>query len=198
MKPRKSKRPGYTPSFPALRDELIAPVSVKGEAPAATGFPGSFLSGFACAVNERPDAGSEEWQKLYDAYLASPRWKEKRAPIIDRASGHCERCGRACAALEVHHLTYERFGGNERPEDLQALCRGCHDQADDERKAAWKKQLAKWAAEAEDERHEARFAAWMRACHGENYYDDLGSAGVAEEREKWDERQHDREGDDYE
>jgi hypothetical protein len=110
MKPRKSKRPGYTPSFPALRDELIAPVSVKGEAPPATGFPGSFLSGFACAVNERPDAGSEEWQKLYDAYLASPRWKEKRGPIIDRANGHCERCGRACAVLEVHHLTYDRRG----------------------------------------------------------------------------------------
>jgi hypothetical protein len=28
--------------------------------------------------------------------------------------------------LEVHHLTYDRFGGNERLEDLQTLCRDCH------------------------------------------------------------------------
>lgn len=42
--------------------------------------------------------------------------------------------------LEVHHRTYERLG-NERPEDLVALCWCCHDEITD--RAASLKLLAR-------------------------------------------------------
>jgi hypothetical protein len=29
-------------------------------------------------------------------------------------------------SLDVHHKTYERFGGDERMDDLEVLCRFCH------------------------------------------------------------------------
>lgn len=40
--------------------------------------------------------------------------------------GHrCEICGRAYN-LNVHHLTYDRVGGDEEPDDLIILCKKCH------------------------------------------------------------------------
>jgi hypothetical protein len=36
----------------------------------------------------------------------------------------CAKCGEH--GTDVHHLTYERVGGNELMEDLQVLCRECH------------------------------------------------------------------------
>ena len=48
--------------------------------------------------------------------------------VHKRAAGRCEVCGSVCVIgqrLEQHHLHYENEG-NERPEDLQALCRACH------------------------------------------------------------------------
>lgn len=45
----------------------------------------------------------------------------------------CERCP-ATSDLELHHLTYERFG-REGPRDLEILCPSCHDRADRERVA---------------------------------------------------------------
>jgi hypothetical protein len=65
----------------------------------------------------------------YVAYLKSPEWLIKRAQIMHRASGHCERCGPGGAPpAEVHHLTYERVY-DERPGDLIALCAPCHRRA---------------------------------------------------------------------
>ena len=42
----------------------------------------------------------------------------------DWSRGFCEDCG-ARIGLDVHHRSYERKG-NERPEDLVAVCRQCH------------------------------------------------------------------------
>jgi hypothetical protein len=73
----------------------------------------------------------------YEEYLRSPTWRLRRADAIKRAGGKCEDCraeyrlrGAASGymmwpAQEVHHLTYERVG-NERPEDLVALCERHH------------------------------------------------------------------------
>ena len=124
MKRRDSKRhaPGYTPSFPALRDELIPPVSVKGEAPPATGFTGSFLSGFSCAGEDpKTPPLSARGRKFYETFIASAMWAAKKAPILRRAGGQCERCPRTGCVLEVHHRNYDRFGGDELPSDLEAL-----------------------------------------------------------------------------
>ena len=49
----------------------------------------------------------------------------KRRAVMARAQGRCERC-LSSAATDVHHLTYIRRY-HEALEDLQALCRPCHD-----------------------------------------------------------------------
>ena len=62
----------------------------------------------------------------YCAHICTPssRWQVLRAQAMLRARGICEVCGDR-VATQVHHVTYERLG-NERPNDLLALCSGCH------------------------------------------------------------------------
>lgn len=64
----------------------------------------------------------------YEAYLHSSAWRQKRHWARLRAHGKCQRCGERFVKKEVHvhHLTYERVG-HERQEDLQAICKGCHE-----------------------------------------------------------------------
>lgn len=61
----------------------------------------------------------------YDAYLASPDWRSKRALVMKRAAALCEACLSA-RATEVHHTTYAHFG-NEPLWELRAVCRPCHE-----------------------------------------------------------------------
>ncbi|MFA5636906.1 MAG: HNH endonuclease [Anaerovoracaceae bacterium] len=60
----------------------------------------------------------------YKAYLQSDEWKRIRTRIRRRARGRCERCG-VNVRDDIHHTTYERVG-DERLEDLVAVCRHCH------------------------------------------------------------------------
>jgi len=62
----------------------------------------------------------------YAAFMMSAAWKKIRAAAIARANGKCESCGWD-DNLTVHHKTYRRFGGQELPEDLEVLCRTCHE-----------------------------------------------------------------------
>jgi 5-methylcytosine-specific restriction endonuclease McrA len=69
-------------------------------------------------------------RKFYREYLKSKAWKAKRAKVIFRDGGQCQsvRAKRKCGSrhkIEVHHLTYERFG-RERLSDLVCLCEDCH------------------------------------------------------------------------
>lgn len=67
-------------------------------------------------------------------YLQSPHWKSTRLEAIENADNKCEQCQipRWLAKiaydqdLNVHHLSYANKG-REEPEDLQALCRRCHE-----------------------------------------------------------------------
>ena len=52
-----------------------------------------------------------------------PDWKALRRQVFARDGCQCVLCGET--ATDVDHLTYERFG-EERLEDLRALCSGCH------------------------------------------------------------------------
>lgn len=61
----------------------------------------------------------------YHEYLASREWAILKNAVRERSGGVCERCGLA-PHTQTHHLTYERLG-NERLEDLQGVCRGCHE-----------------------------------------------------------------------
>ncbi len=66
----------------------------------------------------------ELWFVAYDEYLQTPHWKYVRGRTICAAAGQCSRC-QNYDALQVHHLSYKHLG-DEKPEDLQALCKDCH------------------------------------------------------------------------
>ena len=66
-----------------------------------------------------------EFLQKHDAYLKSEVWKKLRQKILNRSDHICEGCGEA-PATQVHHMNYERWGGNELLIDLLAVCRDCH------------------------------------------------------------------------
>lgn len=65
----------------------------------------------------------------YQAYMKSEAWRKKRAEVIRRAKGRCERC-RRWAIVNVHHLTYARLG-REFLSDLLGVCVKCHKELHD-------------------------------------------------------------------
>ncbi|MGH9676260.1 MAG: HNH endonuclease [Candidatus Acidiferrum sp.] len=67
----------------------------------------------------------------YAEYLRSPHWRKTRLRVLARARGKCEACHRR-RAREVHHLTYIHIG-EERLDELLALCPNCHDMAHSDR-----------------------------------------------------------------
>ena len=64
-------------------------------------------------------------KRRYQEFMASDEWKHIRSLKLDLASHRCETCG-GTERLDVHHLTYDRFGGDELLTDLRVLCRECH------------------------------------------------------------------------
>src|SRR5690348_9324273 len=69
----------------------------------------------------------------YREYIAGEVWRKRRADYLSQIEG-CNRCEAPRKLvvlvydqdLHVHHRSYARIG-NERPEDLEALCRRCHE-----------------------------------------------------------------------
>ena len=60
----------------------------------------------------------------YAAYRQSEVWRTIRRRKLE-AQGYCSDCYLK-NELVVHHLIYDRIGGAERMEDLEVLCRRCH------------------------------------------------------------------------
>lgn len=60
-----------------------------------------------------------------NGFLQSTAWAIIKVDLFMLRGQQCEMCGRT-TALQVHHLTYDRYGGNEVPEDLIILCGNCH------------------------------------------------------------------------
>lgn len=89
-------------------------------------------------------AAKERKEKRQRAFYSSGTWKKLRKAALERADFTCERCGlpgmrssrfadliavpadMVAASLHVHHRVNVRFGGDERPEDLEVLCANCH------------------------------------------------------------------------
>lgn len=65
-----------------------------------------------------------KWRAMYDSYMRSEQWAQKRRDVIARDGGVCGICHDA-AITEVHHLTYERVG-REPLDDLVGVCSACH------------------------------------------------------------------------
>lgn len=64
-------------------------------------------------------------QLIHRQYLESPVWKAKRQEALEHYGCICGRCKKH--GTDVHHKTYERVGGAELMEDLEVLCRLCHE-----------------------------------------------------------------------
>jgi hypothetical protein len=74
-----------------------------------------------------PYRGEErrQWWQMYEQqYLRTTHWREVRACVIALRGRRCERCGRACTRVEVHHRRYRLF--REQLADLIVLCPACH------------------------------------------------------------------------
>lgn len=59
------------------------------------------------------------------AYYDNPEYKRVRAERLVMDNAACMFC--KAPATTVQHVNYRRAGGSEKPEDLRALCRLCHD-----------------------------------------------------------------------
>jgi hypothetical protein len=62
----------------------------------------------------------------YGEYLrSSPEWARKRELVFDRSQGMCERC-KWSQVRDIHHLSYDHVF-DERLQELQGVCRECHE-----------------------------------------------------------------------
>jgi hypothetical protein len=66
----------------------------------------------------------QEFRLMYEDYLRSDQWKQKRIQVLERAKGKCEVC-KLSDATDIHHNTYDSFG-EEPLGDLDAVCDFCH------------------------------------------------------------------------
>ena len=62
----------------------------------------------------------------YRKYIRSSKWRRLRKERLLSANGLCEQCHNA-AATDIHHRSYLHLG-DERPEELLAVCPDCHEQ----------------------------------------------------------------------
>lgn len=59
-------------------------------------------------------------------YLRSTHWRDIRSVKLIKSGFRCSKCGVPMwRSLDVHHLTYKNIW-HEKLEDLQVLCRECH------------------------------------------------------------------------
>ena len=90
-------------------------------------------------------------------------WKRVSLLIRRLAAGHCERCGRVCDTLSVHHQGApfaNKLGNSQdkhdiRRENLIALCFPCHDELDHIRIVREKTKQRKAKRAARKEAHQA-------------------------------------------
>jgi 5-methylcytosine-specific restriction endonuclease McrA len=132
--------------------------------------------------------GTREFRQAYSRYINSYAWKKRCKEVRRRANNRCERCGSLPIRLEVHHLTYERFQ-NEPLEDLQALCPGCHLEADQEREA---KNQERFEAAGREARYDNARDTYMTKKYGENWEMNCGESEY-EEFDEWLERKQENE-----
>lgn len=103
-------------------------------------------------------------KSFYDEYINSPEWDSIRRGMLRKAEFRCERCF-ANEPLEVHHRHYDTLGF-ESYSDLEALCKECHDEADEERKVDAEDRRIQREEEWELERWESRLDGWASAIYG--------------------------------
>lgn len=74
----------------------------------------------------KPVPDSPSFSPQYVAYIHSRPWFRLRKRVFEQRGRQCERCGTAKGIIQVHHKTYKRLG-RELLEDLEVLCKRCHE-----------------------------------------------------------------------
>lgn len=117
----------------------------------------------------------KKFSKEYRDALRSLHFRQVCRAVFKRANGICERCHKR-PATDPHHKHYNTLG-RERPEDLLAVCRPCHDIL---------------TREMEDEREEryqnARVEGWATKKYGPDWTSYHDPIEVEQEFEVWLER----------
>lgn len=72
----------------------------------------------------KPRPRSKKLTKKYREYITSKEWWNLRMAFADSKGNKCERCGGP--GHHVHHKTYRNFR-KETFDDLELLCRDCHE-----------------------------------------------------------------------
>ena len=68
---------------------------------------------------------SKSWREEHSKYLKSAQWKKKRIQALDYHGAACACCG-STNLVQVHHISYLNYPGNEKMTDLIPLCRRHH------------------------------------------------------------------------
>ena len=66
--------------------------------------------------------GTPNQSNVYDLYLSSDAWRDKKEQVLKRDGYRCVRCN--SPATEVHHKTYDSIG-KEPLSDLTSVCKPC-------------------------------------------------------------------------
>ena len=87
----------------------------------------TFKSRKAFLKDKKKNKEVEKHKRKYYDYLQSNEWQVKRNQLFDLKGRVCERCNKDLKGkiADVHHKTYENIF-NEKLDDLEVLCRPCH------------------------------------------------------------------------
>ena len=64
-------------------------------------------------------------QIAHREFINSPEWEVIRQRLFKSRGKRCEICGKE-SGVQVHHINYDRFGGDELDTDLIILCGNHH------------------------------------------------------------------------
>ena len=117
----------------------------------------------------------------YPDYIKSIEWLIKSKVFIGRRGYKCERCGVTDKPLFSHHLHYKTLG-REKDEDVQVLCFGCHQIADEER---IEKQQAEWDHKREYGPYNSGLQSWACNKYGENWERRSDAAHIRKQFDNW-------------
>jgi hypothetical protein len=121
----------------------------------------------AAAPTPKPSEAEFRRSVEYQKHINSAQWKNTRQVLFKMRGRKCEKCD-ATTDLEVHHLTYERFG-HESEKDLQILCPPHHEEADRVREA---EQQRAFEERCDTTRDTNARDTYFTKKYGEGYYAD--------------------------
>lgn len=104
--------------------------------------------------------------KEREEFYQSRTWYDIKENARKRDFYMCRICENN-SALDGHHLTYERWGGQEQPRDILSLCRDCHNKIHEKKEDLNDEAKIREAIEADFNQHlyEQDLRQCLACCH---------------------------------